>query len=171
MIHHEGKYIRMISEGTWEYVERVHSDEAVVIVATTKEQKAILIEQYRVPLKNWIIEWPAGLLKDPGSPAGETPEEAAKRELLEETGYEAGAVEFIFKGPPTPGLSSEIAVFYRAKDVQKMTSGGGIEGEKIVVHAVDLTQIDSWLTQMQEKGCQVDPKVYAGLYFLKSESF
>jgi ADP-ribose pyrophosphatase len=56
----------------------------VVIVAVTPEGRMLLVRQYRAAVANVTLELPAGHL-DPG----ETPEQAARRELLEETGYEA----------------------------------------------------------------------------------
>src|SRR5262245_4723486 len=163
----EGKYLRVVSREGWEYVERVHCNEAVVILAVNEKNQVILIEQYRPPLAASVIEFPAGLLKDPDSPADETREEAAKRELLEETGYRAEDVELVASGPPTPGLSSEIAVFYQATSIEKVSQGGGVGSEKIIVHEVPLKKVDGWLQGMEAKGRLIDPKVYAGLYFLK----
>src|SRR4030095_11781564 len=104
----EGKYLRVISRDGWEYVERVHCNEAVVILAVSEKGEVILIEQHRPPLNASVVEFPAGLLKDPDAPADETREEAAIRELWEETGYRAEDVERVASGPPSPGLSSEI---------------------------------------------------------------
>ena len=163
----EGKYLRVISREGWEYVERVHCNEAVVILAVNEKGEVILIEQHRPPLNTSVVEFPAGLLKDPDAPADETREEAAIRELLEETGYRAEDVEMVASGPPSPGLSSEIAVFYQATSVQKVSKGGGVGSEKITVHEIPLKKVDGWLQGMEAKGKLIDPKVYAGLYFLK----
>lgn len=168
MIRYKGKYIRVIDQNGWEYVERVHHPEAVVIVAVTDDRKVILVEQHRIPVGKNVIEFPAGLLNDPDSPAGESREEAALRELLEETGYQAEAVELLLSGPPSAGLSSEIAVFYEAVGAKKVGPGGGVGSEKIIVHEVPLEEVDGWLQGMEAKGKWVDPKIYAGLYFLKS---
>lgn len=100
---YEGKYLRVLKKGPWEYVERTHSNEAVVILAVTDDDRVILTEQFRIPVGAPVIEFPAGLLKDPGSPEGETKEEAAIRELLEETGYQAEAVELLASAPPHSG--------------------------------------------------------------------
>jgi len=167
MVLFQGKYLRIISREGWEYVERVHCNEAVVILAVNEKDQVILIEQYRPPLDAPVIEFPAGLLKDPDAPAHETREEAALRELLEETGYQAEDVELVAGGPPTPGLSSEIAVFYQATSVKKVSQGGGVGSEKITVHEVPLKKVDGWLQGMEAKGRLIDPKVYAGLYFLR----
>jgi ADP-ribose pyrophosphatase len=69
--------------GRWTYIERRERRKAAVIVATTERSGSlILIEQFRIPFEAEIFEFPAGLI-DPG----ETPEQAARRELAEETGY------------------------------------------------------------------------------------
>ena len=50
----------------------------------------------------------------------------------------------------------------------KKGPGGGDETESIIVHEVSLQEVDLWLYEMEKKGYLVDPKVYAGLYFLKT---
>ena len=47
----EGKFLRLAKRGRWEYVERVNSSGAVVIVAVTPDDKLLLVEQFRVPLR------------------------------------------------------------------------------------------------------------------------
>jgi ADP-ribose pyrophosphatase len=166
---YSGKYLRVLKKDNWEYVERTHSNEAVVILAITEDKKVILTEQFRIPLGKNVIELPAGLLNDPGSVTGETKEQAAMRELLEETGYEAQEMEFILSGPPSPGLSSEVSLFYWASGLKKTGTGGGVEGEKIIVHEVPIKEVDGWLQGMEAQGKLVDPKVYAGLYLIKEK--
>jgi 8-oxo-dGTP pyrophosphatase MutT (NUDIX family) len=68
---------------SWSYIERVGGRQAVVVAARTRSSGAlVMIRQYRVPFARALIELPAGLV-DPG----ESPEQAALRELEEETGY------------------------------------------------------------------------------------
>jgi len=98
----------------------------------------------------------------------ETLEAAARRELLEETGYEAGHLTLLAGGPVSSGLSSEIITFYQALDVVKKGLGGGDATESIKVHEVPLKEVDLWLYEMEKKGFLVDPKIYVGLYFLKT---
>jgi uncharacterized protein len=59
---------------------------AVFVVAVTPEDELLLVRQYRHPVRDWTLEVPAGSVQD-----GETPEEAAARELAEETGGSARA--------------------------------------------------------------------------------
>ncbi len=65
------------------------------IVAITGDQRIVAVRQYRPAVERYTIELPSGLV-DPG----ESPAEAASRELLEETGYQAGEVEVL--GPMEP---------------------------------------------------------------------
>ncbi|HNX67895.1 MAG TPA: NUDIX hydrolase [Candidatus Omnitrophota bacterium] len=168
MILHQGKYLDLISEDGWEYVKRTNCSGIVVVVPVTRDGKAILVEQFRRPVRAQVIEWPAGLVNDKTPHDPETMETAARRELLEETGYEAGTLELLVEGPVSSGLSAEIITFYRALEVVKKGAGGGDETESIIVHEVPLPEVASWLVKMEKKGYLVDPKVYAGLYFIKA---
>lgn len=164
----EGKYIRLVSEKTWEYAERINCRGIVFVIAVTDDQKLVLCEQYRVPLARSIIEIPAGLVGDESCMENETCEEAAKRELLEETGFEAGEVRFIAQGPGAAGSSSAILKFYRASKLKKIGKGGGDEMENITVHEAPLDDMDNWLMKMETKGLMIDPKVFTALYLIKS---
>ncbi len=167
MILHKGKYLELVSDGHWEFVRRTNCSGIVVIVALTRDGKALFVEQFRHPVRGKVIEWPAGLVNDKTPHDPESMETAARRELLEETGYEAGKLSLITEGPVSSGLSTEIITFYQAHDVVKKGPGGGDDTESITVHEVPLREADSWLYEMGKKGYLVDPKVYAGLYFLK----
>jgi len=83
---------------TWEAVERVGIGGIVVMVAITPAKTVLLEKQFRPPLGRNVIELPAGLV-DPG----ETMEEAARRELIEETGWAAKKMEFLAEGPLSTG--------------------------------------------------------------------
>jgi ADP-ribose pyrophosphatase len=161
----EGKYLCVRVEGAWEYVERPNAPAGVVIVALTPEGELLLTEQFRVPTGKNVIELPAGLSGDDDY-AGEHFIETAKRELREETGYEADEWHELAKGPISAGLSNEIVVFYLGKNLRQIGVGGGEGSEKIHVHRVPLKKVRGWLQQKQEEGCWVDPKIYAGMYFI-----
>ena len=160
-----GKYLRLVKRGHWEYADRVNSSGAVVIIAVTDENKLILTEQHRLPLDQRVIELPAGLAGDSPSVANEDLAVAAQRELLEETGYEAGAMTLLTSGPTSAGLSTEVVTLFQARQLRRLHAGGGDEHEDIVVHEVPLIQIGAWLEEKQSQGFLIDPKVYAGLYF------
>ena len=168
MILHKGQYLDLIREDNWEFVKRTNCSGIVVVVAVTKAGKALFVEQFRRPVRAQVIEWPAGLVNDKTPHDPESLETAARRELLEETGYEAGKLTLLTEGPVSSGLSAEIITIYQALDVIKKGPGGGDETESIIVHEVSLQEVDLWLYEMEKKGYLVDPKVYAGLYFLKT---
>lgn len=161
----EGKYLRVRVAGTWEYAERPNAPAGVVIVAVTPEGDLLLTEQFRVPMGGKTIELPAGLSGDDDY-AGEHYLETAKRELREETGYEATDWEELTQGPPSAGLSNEVIVFYLAKNLRKTGAGGGEGSEQIHVHHVAVKNVRAWLKQKESEGTFVDPKIYVGLYFL-----
>ena len=168
MILHKGKYLDLIRDDNWEYVKRTNCSGIVVIVPMTSGGNVIFVEQFRRPVEAQVIEWPAGLVSDKVSHSAETMEAAARRELLEETGYEAEHLSLLVGGPVSSGLSYEIITFYQALDAVKKGPGGGDATESIKVHEVPLKEADLWLYEMEKKGFLVDPKVYVGLYFLKT---
>src|SRR5882672_6123707 len=96
---HTGKFLALIQESHWEYVDRVNSPGAAIIAAVTDVQKLLLVEQYRIPLHSRTIELPAGMIGDEPGSGDESQAEAARRELLEETGYDAGHMEALFTSP------------------------------------------------------------------------
>lgn len=164
-----GKYLRLMRNERWEYVQRVTRDHAVIIIGLTPQQEVVLIEQLRVPAGGKVIEWPAGLVGDVAGSEDESLEHTARRELMEETGYEAERYTKIFSGPPSPGIASETITWFRAHGLKKTGPGGGESSEDIAVHAIPLREVDDWLDRWQAKGGRIDAKVYAGLYFLLRE--
>ncbi len=164
----EGRHLRLVSRGGWEYADRGHVTGIVVIVAVTAENKLILVEQNRPPVAGRVIELPAGLAGDVAGAEAEDLADAAHRELLEETGYEATTFTRLFEGPPSAGLSSEVLTFFRADGLSKVAVGGGDDSEDIQIHEVPIDQIPAWLFERAAtEGVFIDAKIFAGLYFVK----
>jgi ADP-ribose pyrophosphatase len=161
----EGKFIRLVAADGWEWAERTKVS-GVIAVAAAYRGKIILTEQYRRPLKAHVIEVPAGLAGDSDDDAGEEVERAARRELLEETGYEAKKWERMFDGPLSAGMTTEVVSFFRASGLKKVGAGGGEGSEQITVHEISLKKAAQWLSEQAANGKLVDPKVYVGLYLL-----
>jgi len=162
----EGRFIRLLSRSGWEWVERTNTSAAVVIAAITTERQLVLVEQHRIPLDRRVIELPAGLVGDSAESKDEAIVEAARRELLEETGYEARSIDYLLDGPSSSGLTNEVFTLVLARNVQKVGSGGGDATEDIRVHVVPLEEIEAWLASKRRDGFMISPKIYAALYFV-----
>jgi nicotinamidase-related amidase/8-oxo-dGTP pyrophosphatase MutT (NUDIX family) len=163
---YEGKHIQMVKVGNWEFAHRPGISGIVAIAAATPENEILLVEQFRPPVGKYVLEMPAGLAGDIAGSEKEELAEAAKRELLEETGYEAGKMTYLTEGPPSAGIASEVVTFFRAEQLRCVASGGGDHSENITVHKVPIHQVLTWLESQVKLGKLVDPKVFAGLFFL-----
>ena len=159
-----GKYLELIDEGGWEYVTRPGVTGIVVIVATTKDRRLVLVEQYRRAVHKHVIELPAGLVGDVDGHGAETMADAAARELEEETGYAAAEMVLLFEGPIAVGVSDEIVSFFEARGLSRVGAGGGDDTEDITVHEVPLDELRAFLAAKLEAGLGIDPKIYAGLF-------
>jgi ADP-ribose pyrophosphatase len=159
----EGKKVFVATRDGWEFVERKSAKEAVAVVAVTDDGKLILTEQKRRPVDATVIDLPAGLVGDEG---GGDPAETAKKELSEETGWTCRTVEFLARGPSSPGITSELVSFYRATGLARQGKGGGVGGEDIKVHEVAVRDIEQWLEKKRGGGLLIDLKIWSALYFL-----
>ena len=99
------------SEADREIVE--HPD-AVGIVALDDEGRVLMLRQYRHAVGERLLELPAGKLDTPG----EDPAEAARRELQEETGYEAGRVDPLLRFHNSAGWTGESTTLYLAENLR-----------------------------------------------------
>ncbi len=115
---YEGKVVKLykdsveLSCGQKSFREVVKHSGGVVILAF-KEDKVLLVKQFRYPMKEILLELPAGKLE-----AGEDPFEAAKRELEEETGYCANKWTNLGYVYTSPGYSDEKLYLYKAEDLR-----------------------------------------------------
>ncbi len=162
----QGKYIRFVQRNGWECIERLNITGIVILIPVTRENRVVLIEQYRPALRRKVVEFPAGLVGDIPGRRRESLKTAAQRELIEETGYRAGKLRFLTEGPPSAGLSSEHITLYLATDLKRVGQGGGDDSEEIEVFEVPRKKVSTWIESRRKRGVLVDPKVYAGLYFI-----
>ena len=161
---YEGEYLRLKRQGHWEYAERCNAGCAVIVVALTPESKLLFVEQYRIPIAARSIEMPAGLVGDLSD--SDTIESAARRELLEETGWQAEHIDLLMTGPTSSGMSNEMIAFVRARGLTRIDAGGGDETEDITVHEVALADAPRWLAGKMAEGYSMDPKLWAGLWMI-----
>lgn len=158
----EGKYVRALRRGRWEYVSRVGDVRAVVILAEY-EGKVILIDQPRIAVGGRCLELPAGLVgdEDPGA----TVEDTAIKELEEETGFTATRIERLGEFHASPGMLSEGFTLVRAHGVTRSGDGGGTEHEDIAVHLVPRSEIPAFVEQKRAEGLVIDVKLLLFLDF------
>ena len=152
----EGKYIRAMKRGRWEYVSRTNSVGAAVILAE-HDGKVILVEQYRVPVGARCLELPAGLVGDEEAHA--TVESTAIKELEEETGFTCDRVERLGEFHSSPGMVAESFTLVRAHGVRKVGEGGGNDHEEIEVFLVAREDIPDFIAQRRAAGSAVDVKL------------
>jgi ADP-ribose diphosphatase len=159
----EGDHLSFRIRRGWEYVEHRTAKESVMVVALTPDEspRIVLVEEFRPAVDAPVICLPAGLVGDEGPEDRET---AARRELSEETGWEAGTLRLIGRGPGSAGMSSEIVNFYLAAGVRLAGPQGEREREEIRVHVVDLASLAVWTRARETEGVLVDPKVWTGVH-------
>jgi ADP-ribose pyrophosphatase len=157
IVEWEGKYIRIVREGSWEFVERCGGVHAVVILAE-HEGKVVLVEQRRVPLGGRkCLEMPGGLVGDENLSA--TVEGTAIKELEEETGFTADNIEVIGDFYSSPGMVAEGYTLVRALGLRRIGDGGGTEHEEIEVHLVPRADIPAFVERKRGEGCAIDTKM------------
>lgn len=140
-----------------EYVE--HPGAAVILVK--KGGRIILLRQYRYPVKEWILELPAGTIEP-----GEDPLETAKRELEEETGLKALEMDLLGWFYTSPGISTERMYVFYTEDVAEGSLKRDVD-ELIQILEVEENNV----LKMIESGQIKDGKTIAALmlYSLKKD--
>lgn len=111
-------------------------------IALTEDNRVVIIRQYRHAAEDVFLEIPGGCI-DPG----ETPEEAVKRELLEETGYSFDSIEplaTVYANPSTAGNQTHSYLLTGGKKVQEQHLDGR---EEIEVMLVSIDQFKELLLQ------------------------
>ena len=148
--------VRLADGETGKRVKIEHPEVAAIIPFLSKDE-IIMVRQFRYALGKMTLEVPAGKF-DPG----ETAQDCAKRELMEETGYEAGEMGLICTFAPAIGYSNELIHLYSGKDLKKR--GRKTDDREIeTVEIISLKKLD----QMIGKGLILDAKTLLGLSLIK----
>ncbi|MEC8833311.1 MAG: NUDIX hydrolase, partial [Pseudomonadota bacterium] len=106
------------------------------VVALTENGRSIMVEQYRFGVGSCTVETPGGMVD-----AGETPLQAAQRELKEETGYSGGKWKSLGAVQPNPAIHSHLCHHFLAQGVVKNDPQDLGQGEAIAVHLYTIDQV------------------------------
>ncbi len=117
------------------YREHIKAGNGVLIMPFLDDNTLIMIEEVRTPIGKSILAFPAGLIEK-----DEKPEEAAIRELEEETGFRAAEVEPMLYEYPVVGYSDEILYLFKAKNLTK-THRHLDPTEDIKVHKISIDEL------------------------------
>lgn len=159
----EGRFLRVVSiefhnghgkTFLWEAIERKDIDGIVAVVPVTRDDKIIVLRQFRPPLGRYVIEFPAGL-----NDRGETPQDVARRELLEETGYVPDRVDFLIEAPLSSGASTERMDVFIARGCKKVAAQDLEEVELIEVLEIPVKDFLRTFLSLRTSDTILDPKV------------
>lgn len=114
----------------------LESQDWINVIPLTPDEQVVMVKQYRHGTREITLEIPGGLVD-----AGDTPADAARRELLEETGYEAKEVLFLGSACPQPAILNNRSITYLARDVRKVQAPQLDDTEDIEIVLVPLSEI------------------------------
>lgn len=140
--------------------EIAHHPGGAVAVPLFDDGRVMFVRQLRYPLGREIVEFPAGKLQP-----GEDPADAAARELAEETGWTAGALEKIAAFYSTPGFCDEVLHLYLATGLTRSPAGPRREEGESTMTVLTLPLPEA--VAMAERGEIEDAKTVAGLLLVE----
>lgn len=124
--------------------ELIFHSGAVAVIAVTTDQKIVLVKQYRKPLEKVILEIPAGKIEE----ADQDPLKTAKRELEEETAYQAEHFDFLMEFSTSPGFANEIIYLYRAAGLIKVDNPLPQDDDELIeLHYLTLAEAKEAISQ------------------------
>jgi ADP-ribose pyrophosphatase len=136
---------------------RIDHPEASAMIPFTSDKEILMVRQYRYALGRETLEIPAGKV-DPG----EGPEQCIRRELLEETGYEAGSIEWVYTYAPALGYSNELIHIYSGHQLRKAHTA--LDTREIA--SVERIPVEK-LKFMIKEGSILDGKTLLGLLLMR----
>ncbi|MCY7375809.1 MAG: NUDIX hydrolase [Pyrinomonadaceae bacterium] len=135
----------------------IENPDWVNVIALTKEKQVVLIEQFRHGSEEIILEIPGGMMDE-----NETAEFAAKRELLEETGYSSDEFVYLGKSRPNPAIQNNWIYHYAALNCEKTQETAFDEHESVITKLVALANIEN----LVESGKITHSLAIVGFYYL-----
>ena len=131
------KQVRSPRTGETSEVQAIKLADWVLILPLTADQEVIMVRQYRHGIERVCLELPGGLV----DASDESPGLSARRELLEETGYQADQIKLIGECYPQPAVLSNKCFFYLAKNTTKVQPPHLDSGEDIEIIKIPLNEI------------------------------
>ena len=122
----------------------IESPDWVNVIALDAENEVVLIEQFRHGTEEIILEIPGGMID-----AGEAPETAARRELLEETGFASDEFVYLGKSRPNPAIQNNWIYHFAALNCRKNQETAFDEHESVVTKLVSLDEIPKLIESEQ----------------------
>jgi ADP-ribose pyrophosphatase len=132
----------------------IHHPGSAVMLAVDEKKRILLVRQFRLPAERYLWELPAGKID-----AGETPLQAAKRELKEETGCRAKRWTKLISFYPSPGFLAEKMTIYLATELQEGVATP-MDDERIEKGWFSARQVEEMITD----GRIQDAKTTIGFY-------
>lgn len=146
-----------------ELFDRGHA--VAVLLHDPNADKVVLIEQFRIGAiesdNPWVVELVAGMVE-----AGESVEEVAKREVMEECGAEVGDLHFIAEYYNSVGGSSEVTSLYYSKiDADKFEGIHGLRSENEDIRIVKIST-DDFIKKLKQNVFRSATLITAGFWFM-----
>lgn len=142
----------VLPDGRTRQRELVIHPGAVAIVPVING-KVLLVEQYRKAIERTTLEIPAGTLEE-----GESPEDCAERELMEETGYHTSEWAKLIEYYPSPGFCTELIHVYKASGLKKVS-----DAKELSLHIMSLEELEAKIRRGEVK----DSKTIIGVLMLR----
>jgi len=132
--------------------------QAAAIIPFVSDNEVVMVRQYRYALRRETLEIPAGKIDK-----GESPEECIKRELVEETGFEANTVKWLYTYAPTVGYSNELIHLYLGRDLKRLERN--IDENEI--SSLEILALEEVLEMIKSHKI-IDSKTIIALAFIRS---
>lgn len=129
------QWAQTMFDGSTQVFERIKRPDTVQLIAVTEDKRILILKEQQPDMSEAILSIPGGRMDK----EGESPESAARRELLEETGYEAASIELWFEERPVSKMEWTVYTFI-ARGCKKVQSESLDVGERIELNSVSFDE-------------------------------